>query len=248
MSVISSLTNRIFFATALLAVLSIATAVYIVNRAVTRQAEDELQRGVYEAAGIVADYRQLLFDNFARDARLIADLPVLKAAVDTHDPATLAPIAEKYQKALLPTADLFAITDNRGLPLVRLGTSGVPAGALTAAVNTDRESAAERNTFWPEAHGVLLIKSVPITPDKEQAELLGTLILGARLDEQQAVRFKTLTNSEVAFGVNGAIQAATLPRETWPALVGLLDTPRTATRIVLNRQDYLAYATPLSPL
>ena len=45
----SSLTNRIFFATALLAVLSIAAAVYIVNRAVTRQADLELQRGIDEA-------------------------------------------------------------------------------------------------------------------------------------------------------------------------------------------------------
>ena len=34
-----SLTNRIFFATALMAVLSIGLAIYVVNVAVTRQAE-----------------------------------------------------------------------------------------------------------------------------------------------------------------------------------------------------------------
>jgi hypothetical protein len=37
MTAFTSLTNRIFFATALLAVLSIGAAIYIVNRAVTRQ-------------------------------------------------------------------------------------------------------------------------------------------------------------------------------------------------------------------
>jgi len=45
MSAFTSLTNRIFFATALLAVLSMGVAIFIVNRAVTRQGALELQRG-----------------------------------------------------------------------------------------------------------------------------------------------------------------------------------------------------------
>ena len=53
MNAFSSLTNRIFFATALLAVLSMGVAIYIVNRAVTRQGEQELQRGIDEAATLV---------------------------------------------------------------------------------------------------------------------------------------------------------------------------------------------------
>src|SRR5689334_12027713 len=104
----SSLTNRIFFATAVLAVLSIAGAVYIVNRAVTRQADSELQRGIEEAAVIVDEYRKTSFEAFGREARLIADLPVLKAAVDIGDPATVEPIAREYQSQLA-NADLFAI-------------------------------------------------------------------------------------------------------------------------------------------
>ena len=49
MSLFSSLTNRIFFGSALLAVGSIAIAIYNVNVAVTRQAEQELRRGLDEA-------------------------------------------------------------------------------------------------------------------------------------------------------------------------------------------------------
>jgi signal transduction histidine kinase len=246
MSVFSSLTNRIFFATALLAVLSIGTAVYMVNRAVTRQAEDELQRGIDEAVALVEEYRTLLFDNFVRDARLIADLPKLKAAVDTKDPATVEPFAREY-KDLLPGTDLFAIVDRRGLPLARLGASKVPAEALAAATNLGPEPAGQRNTFWPEDHGILLITSVPIRIDQVPPDVLGTLILGASLDHKQASRFKQLTHSEFAFGVNGVIRAATLPPETWPELASLLEKPRTATRITLAGQDYLAYASPLAP-
>jgi signal transduction histidine kinase len=246
MNAFSSLTNRIFFATALLAVLSIGVAIYIVNRAVTKQGALELQRGIDEAATLVDEYRKFSYETFGRDARLIADLPVLKAAVDTRDPATLEPIAREYQNQLA-NADLFAIADNRGNVLVRLGTSDVPDEALAAAATIGRTEATERDAFWPEQHGILLIKSVPIWIDKRQPDVLGTLILGASLDDRQALRFKTRTNSEIAFGVNGTIKAATLPESTWPALASLLGRPGVRSRITLNGEDYLTYATPLGP-
>jgi signal transduction histidine kinase/uncharacterized membrane-anchored protein YhcB (DUF1043 family) len=247
MSAFSSLTNRIFFATALLAVLTISVAIYIVNGAVTRQAQSELQRGIEEAKTLVDEYRKLLFENFGRDARLIADLPVLKAAVDTHDPATVEQIAKEYQNQLA-NADLFAIADNRGQVLTRLGTSDVPDQALAAAAAIGPSAGAEPDAFWPEQHGILLIKSAPISVDKRQPDVLGTLILGATLDARQALRFKTLTNSEIAFGVNGTIKAATLPEDTWPALATLLGRPGTSSKINLNGEDYLAFTNTLGPI
>jgi len=239
----SSLTNRIFFATALLAVLSIAAAVYIVNRAVTRQANDELRRNIDEAARLVDAHRQFTFTAFGRDARLIADLPVLKAAVDTHDPVTVERVAREYH-ALLENIDLFAIADNRGRILARLGTSDVPDEALVAG--TSEASASEGpDAFWPEGHGILMIKSVPIWIDPRQPDLLGTLILGSSLDNRQATRFREITNSEIAFGINGEIKAATLPQDTWPALASLLSTPGVPTRLTLGGEDFLASANPI---
>jgi signal transduction histidine kinase len=246
MNAFSSLTNRIFFATALLAVLSIGVAIYIVNGAVTRQGKSELERGIEEAKTLVDEYRNFLFETFGRDARLIADLPVLKAAVDTRDPATVEQIAREYQ-AQFANADLFAIADNQGKVLARLGTSDVPDEALAAAATIGRSPGAERDAFWPEKHGILLIKSVPISIDKRQPEVLGTLILGATLDSRQAGRFKKLTNSEIAFGVNGSIKAATLPESMWPDLATLLGRPGTSTRITLDGEEYLAFTNLLGP-
>jgi signal transduction histidine kinase len=243
MTAFSSLTNRIFFATALLAVLSIGVAIYIVNRGVSRQADAELQRGIKEAATLVDYYMQFSFENFGRDARLIADLPVLKAAIDTGDPATLEPVAREYQSQLA-NADLFAIADKNGKVLVRLGTSKVQDAALAGLI-IGRESSEEgRDTFWPEENGVLLIKSVPIRVD---GDMLGTLILGASLDRQQANRFKTLTSFEIAYGVNGRILASTLPVETWPTLAPLFDKPGASAKIALNDEEYLAFPNPLGP-
>ena len=97
MQIFRSLTNRIFLATTLMALLSIGLAVLVVNVAVTRQAEDELLRGLEYAASLVEQDRDLLIEQLTRDAQLVADLPKLKAAVGVDHPPTLQPIAEDYQ-------------------------------------------------------------------------------------------------------------------------------------------------------
>ncbi len=240
MNVFSSLTNRIFFATATLAVLLTSVAIYIVNRANSSQTERELHRGIDEAAALVNYYRQFQFEYFGREARLIADLPVLKSAVDTQDPATVFPIAQEYQSQLA-SADLFAVADKDGRILARLGSEDTPNEALTAAIIKGGTTESEREVFWPQPRGILLIKSVAM-PD-----VLGTLILGQSFDIRQAARFKQLTNSEIAFGVNGSIRVATLPEAQWPQLAPLLARPGTSSVVNLDGDDYLASAVPLGP-
>jgi signal transduction histidine kinase len=242
MNAFSSLTNRIFFATALIAVLSISVAIYIVNRAVTRQAEEQLVRGLEEAARLVEEYRNILFDNFERDARFIADLPKLKAALDTRDPVTVEGVAKEYQDQVA-NADLFAVADRQGRLLVKLGAADVPDQALVAAMQAG-ETRGSTTAFWQEGRGILLVTSVPV-PDPSQPDPLGTLSIGASLGDKQAQRFKDLTDSEIAFGVNGAIQASTLPRDTWGALASLLATPGVHS-LALSGNEYLAITRPLA--
>ena len=245
MSVFSSLTNRIFFATATLAVLLTSVAIYFVNRAVTAQAQSDLRRGIDEAASLVNEYRRILFESFGRDARFIADLPVLKASVSDHDPATALPIAREYQNQLA-NADLFAVADNQGRVLARVGPSEAPDEALKSVLLTGRTNITETEAFWAEPRGILLVEAVPIWIDPVQPDVLGTLILGSRLGMKQAASFKQLTDSEIAFGLNGQIRVATLPEPNWPALAPLLARPGVAAQVTLDGTDYLGYALPLA--
>jgi signal transduction histidine kinase len=240
MNAFASLTNRIFFATALLAVMSISVAVYVVNRAVTRRADQEIQGNVDEAKALVDHYRNFTFDAFGRDARFIAEIPMLQAAVDTHNPATVEPLAREYRPQF-QNADLFAIADNTGRVLVKLGISDVPDEALAAATIVGHGTTPDRDVFWPLPHGVMLLKSVAMPGD------IGTLILGASLDQRLAQQFSQLTNSEIAFGINGTIKASTLPEDTWPALAQLLSRAGTSSRIPLNGEEYQAFTRPLAP-
>jgi signal transduction histidine kinase len=215
MILISSLTNRLFAAMALLAVLSIAAATYYATAAVTAQAEGELLRGLYGAGTIVEDYRSLLFEHFTREARLVADLPRLKAAVFENHAPTIRPIAEYYQKQL--GADFFVVTNHKGMELARFVS--------------------------PEQNGILQVVSVPVYIGEDDVpELLGTISVGFSLDLRAADRFKSLTNSEIAFGSEGRIRAATIPESEWPALAPLLAAEGVTPSLHLGDQDYIAAA------
>src|SRR5262245_44929382 len=125
MNILSSLTNRIFFASALLVIVSISVAVYRVNVSVTSQAQRELRVGLNEAANLVREHKGALIDNFIRLGRLVADLPKLKAAVAEDDPPTVEPIAADYEQQI--NADLFVVTNKNGRVLARAGRITSPA-------------------------------------------------------------------------------------------------------------------------
>ena len=245
MSLFSSLTNRIFFGSALLAVCSIAIAIYNVNVAVTAQAEQELRKGLDEADTIIEEYRRVLVDHFKREARLIADLPRLKASVDLNDPTTMQPIAAEYQRQL--TADLLLITGRRGQALAEVTSENASSGSYASlpglkAASTGQES----ESFWPHPGGILQVVSVPIWIDPQQPEILGTLSVGVSLDSGAASRFKRLTNSDIAFGMNGTIRASTLARELWPSLVPLLGSSDLRQSVRVGDEDYIAKTRALS--
>src|SRR3954467_4439248 len=163
MPVISSLTNRIFFACTLLAMLSLGFAFYFVNARATSEAEAELRRGLTEAGIHVDENRVALTDTFTRLARLVADLPKLKAAVETNDPPTVQPLADEYRDQV--KADVLVLTGRRR---ALLGGSGPGAEELEvppAARATD--SVDEISTFAPHSRGVLQVVSVPIVIDHD---------------------------------------------------------------------------------
>jgi signal transduction histidine kinase len=240
----SSLTNRIFVASALLAVVSIAVGIYHVNRAVNAQAERELRRGLDEARLLIEENRSLRVEHFTREARLIADIPKLKAAVEPGDAATARGVVEGYQQQL--SADLFLVTDRRGNELVRLPDRAPAPRPFSLAGVRSALAGREASTFAAHPGGILQMVSVPIWINPDAPDILGTLNLGFSLDSSAAARFRLLTNSEIAFGVGRTIQASTLPADGWPTLAPLLDRDGLWDRIRLDGSEYIAMTVELS--
>ena len=243
MSLFSSLTNRIFVASALLAVVSIAVGIYNVNKAVTTQAERDLLRGLEESRTLIEENRRILVEHFTLEARLIADMPPLKAAVELNHPPTVLPVVEGYQQQL--EADLFMVTHRTGRVLASL-PRGNPTSADGLPGLRRAAEGQEATTFLAQPGGVLQVVSVPIWINPDAPEILGTLSVGFSLDRRAAARFGALTNSDIAFGVGGVIHSSTLPPAGWPALASLLGREGLTERVWLGGSEYIAMTVALS--
>ena len=243
MRMLGSLTNRIFLASALLAMLSIGAAVYLISARMTSETEAQLQRDLTEAATLVDEQRRTQFDNIARTASLIADLPKFKAVVELADGPTLQPIAADYQ--LKAGADLLVVRGSRGEVLA---TSGEPPTPPVSASAEDLKLALGGQTapsFWLHPRGVMEVVSVPVMVDLDQPNVLGVLSLGYLLDNQRAAQFKTLTGADIAFAMAGAVRASTLPGSR-EALADLLAASG-PTSIVIGSEEYVAQTQALGP-
>ncbi|HZT75276.1 MAG TPA: ATP-binding protein [Vicinamibacterales bacterium] len=216
MTLLSSLRSRIFLACALLVVLCIAIAIALVNVRVTQEAERTLEREMLAAAAQIDQLRAERSQNFTVMARLIADLPKLKAAIDTNDPLTVQDIAGEYRSQL--HANLFVVRNRRGETLY--ATGGVPAADAV---------------FLAQRNGVLQVVTVPVTLDRT----LGTISAGFLLDDAFAAQLKRITGSDLAFGMDGRILASTLPRDDDAALAAALGGTG-LSRVVLGADEYEA--------
>ncbi len=246
MNFLRSLSNRIFVAGALLAVAPLGVAIWSVTASVTGQAEQELRRGLEEAATLLDENRATLFEHFVREARLIADLPRLKAIVELNDPPTATDVAKFYRETI--AADVLILTHRSGRVLAHSGGAGLAPDTIAARpAIRDALTGQPVRGFWGFPGGVMQVVTVPVeivSPATGQREVFGTLTVGFSLDEAAATRFKALTNSDVAFAIDGAVKAATLPGSEWTSLAGLSSTANPTVR--LGHEEFAWLARPLA--
>src|SRR5262245_5482697 len=243
--ILSSLRNRIFLTSAMLAVLSIGAAIYLVSVRVTSELEESLQHEIRSTGQLVEQLRATRAQTFSMSARLIADAPTLKAAVDTNDPATVQNNAIIYQNQL--NSNLLLVTNKAGDVLATVGPA--PRASLVVATEPSVRRAiqgAESLSLIPQPDGILHLVTVPIILGLSHPDILGTLSVGFLLDDAFAKQLKQITGSEIAFGMDGRVLASTLPPEARPALAGLLDPSKSHANVTFRDEEYVALPLPLS--
>jgi signal transduction histidine kinase len=238
MRVASSLTNRIFLASTALALLSLGFAFYFVNARASVEAEAELRRGLIEAATLVDLRRGNLSEGHTTMARLIADLPKLKAAVETGDPPTAQPIADEYREQI--EVDLLVLTTNGGRVIAASGRDPDAVREVARA----RGLSEEGSRVIAHPRGLMQVVSVPILIGVDRPETLGRLSVGFFMDDRQALALKELTGSEIAFVSGDRVLAASLPQAVRAALTRIEPTSD-ITSVTVGDEEYLALARPM---
>ena len=248
MKFFASLRNRIFLTSAALAVLSISVAIYLVNASVTRELEQQLQREAVAIGGLVENLRGTQAQTFTTLARLVADAPRLKAAVDTNDPPTVQDTLAGYQN--LAGSNLLLVTNETGAVLGVVGTSARVAEVIARLPSIQRgieggESSAllpyaDLTTSNVQPSGMLQLVTVPIAVGLTHPDILGTLSVGFLFDDPLAAQLKKITGSDIAFGMDGEILATTLAAADRQALARLIRDSSQGGNLSLATGDYLA--------
>ncbi len=236
----SSLTNRIFLASAAVAILCISTAMYFVNVSVTRSTEDQLKQALEQTGRVVDQQRAAMSDLFGVLTRFVDQHATLKAAIATDDPPTLEPIVADYLRNA--NADLLLVTDRYGRVLANLARDGEADRAFSSlATVRDALGGHEAAMFWLRSDGVAQVMSVPIYAP----EIVGSFSLAFLLNDRLATRLKAVTGSEVAFTAGGRVVASTLPKGARAALSPLIGRIGTAS-IRVDGNEYAALMRPLA--
>ena len=251
MTLLSSLRSRIFLGSALLAVLGIGVALYLVNVRVTAEAERTLEREITATAALVDNLRRSRAETFMQLARFIADAPPLKAAVDTNDPPTVQDVANQYQHQI--KSNLLLVTSRKGDLLATIGANSREALVVSSqsAVKSALDGK-ESSMLIAQPDGIMQLVAVPLYIDYrgvQRPDILGSVSVGFLLDNALAEQLKQqTTGTDIAFGMNGRILAATLtglPPYDFAALAGRMATSG-ISRVVVGGEEYVVLPRPLS--
>src|SRR5580692_7828499 len=189
-----------------------AMSLLVVRHSVQRHVRD----------GIVQDLRNSVttFQNFQHDrevmltrsAELLADLPITRAIMTAHDPATIQDASQDVWQ--LTGSDLLILADRNGA-VVALHTKS-PGFSREAAQQYFQRSLNEEDSshWWFGAHHLYQTFVQPIYfGPKTEGSLLGFLIIGYAIDDRLAHEVSKVAASQVALSYGSEIVATTLTQD-----------------------------------
>jgi diguanylate cyclase (GGDEF)-like protein len=190
------LTQKILLFTSLLVVALVATTVAYTSIEANRLAHQNVDRALLEGKAFWDGFQQDRYAKLKLGLGVLANDPAFKAAVQTHDPATIKDILQERGRDL--GADFFIATDPAGRVVGRsdegwnegedLGKDPVVRGPL------DGDSSS--STLWRRGKTLFQAVSMPMQIGETA---VGVLVAGYRISEGLANQIQRLTQSEVAF-------------------------------------------------
>jgi signal transduction histidine kinase len=169
--------------------------------------------------GIVQDLRNSVttFQNFQHDrevmlthsAELVANLPITRAIMTAHDPATIQDASQDVWQ--LTGSDLLVLTNRNGA-VVALHTKSRGFTRDAAQTYFERSLNEEDSShWWFGSHHLYQTFMQPVYfGSKTEGSLLGFLIIGYEIDDPLARKVSKVSASQVAFSYGDEIVATTL--------------------------------------
>jgi signal transduction histidine kinase len=209
-----TLRTRILLITVVPIVVLVFATLAMLNRNITRQVERGIQDDLRRASAVVvkvlearAQALAITGEVIARDPKFFSVLTIPGVDNDQQLRRTVAGVARDFN--LLVQTDLFEVMDERGRLLASVGresSSEAGRAPLVARVMAGQPVTGilASSTTHYQAEGI---------PVSVGGQMVGMLLLGARIDDRLAQEIKTLTRSEVTFVSEGVSAGTTLDDE-----------------------------------
>ena len=185
------------------------TSLFFVQRSVQSHVREGLRVDLRNSVSTFENFQHEREKMLTRSAELLADLPITRALMTSHDPATIQDAsADVWQ---LADSDLFVLVDRNG-SVVGLHTKS-PGFTRETAQKYFHQSLDEEDSrhWWLGAHHLYQAFVQPIYfGAKTEGRLLGFLVIGYEIDDRLAQEVSKVSASQVAFLYGNEVVASTL--------------------------------------
>ena len=184
----------------------------VVRYRVERQVREAIREDLHNSVRNYQSFERLRETSLTRSARLVADLPNIRALMTTQHKATIQDASGDIWQ--LSGSDLFVLAGVRGDVLAF--QSGTPDFVADAAQKSLRSSL-EKGDAWDWWFSGGHLYQIWIQPiyfgEKSNNALLGFLAVGHEIDKSEAQNFSNVASSEAVFLYDGEIAASTLSHD-----------------------------------
>ncbi len=201
----------------LIPILLTSASLLLLRRQTQRQMRDSLAADLAHSAATYRNLERQRREALRREALLLSYQPSLRALMTTGDPSTIQDEGGAYAK--LGGTDLFALLSPAGKVIALYGDDA-PGFAfhnrLARMLGASRPEAksAPADSYLFDGEGLFEVAAQPIYfGSAEDGSLLGSLVIGARIDDAVARQVSQTAGSEIAFAVGTKIVADTLDAE-----------------------------------
>ncbi len=230
------------------------TTLLVVRNTVQQEVRMGIQRDLQNSVSAFQSFQRQREVTLERSAALLADLPIVRALMTTHDPATIQDASRDLWH--LAGSDLLLLADSTGKVMA------LQAAPQEITVRHGQEFfpsvvSREETRHWWYVEGHLyevFLQDIYFGPASGH-QVLGYLLLGYEIDDRVARDLSRVAASEVAFRYGDSIVRSTLKPAQESELLRV--SPRTATgppqgdQIRLGEERFLATSvdlpTPGSP-
>jgi signal transduction histidine kinase len=225
------------------------TTLLVVRHTVQQEVRLGIQRDLQNSVSAFHNFQKQREVMLERSAALLADLPIVRAQMTTHDPATIQDASRDLWKTA--GSDLLLLADSSGKVMALQATPQ----EITVRQGQDffaRVVQAEETRHWWYVEGHLyevFLQDIYFGPESEH-RVLGYLLVGYEIDDRFVRDLSRVAASEVAFRYGDSIVRSTLKPAQESELLHV--APRTAgggppqgDQVCLGGERFLATAVDL---